>query len=181
MRINSKLQMMIEERGLPIEGIFLFLTATKYLGEDAVKRLLDKQLLTPEEEDVARILFMQHDFESGSFIVTCELFEVEESLFTQFFERLINEYHFTSKGHPRNQIDSYAPISNTEEVQDKFTGLVNEITVKFKQVADLDRLVAVTVHYYCYNEKPKSLGNYFQTQALIDYQSYDSVAAPKLS
>ncbi len=180
MKVNSQLRAAIENRGLPVEGIFLFLTAVKYLDDAAVKLLLDKQLLTPEEEDVARIMFLQQNFETGVFTVKQELFEVEESLFNQLFEALINEYHFTSKGHPRNQIDSYAPISNTEEVQDKFTGLVNEIVVKFKDF-DLQRLVAVIVNYYLHTEKPKSLANYFQTQAMIDYQSHNNAVAPKLS
>ncbi len=173
MRINSALKEQIELQGLPVDGVFLFLVSIKFLGEEAVSRLLDSGMLTPEEETAARILFVTTDFDTGELICKPELFEVENTSFRRFLDRLATEHGFTSKGHPRNQIQKYAPINNTEETTLKFMSLVNTITVKSGSF-DEDRLLQVTVDYYFKVESPKNLANYFQTQAEIDYYANSS-------
>lgn len=173
MRINTVLRSQLEDRGLDVDAVFLFLVAVKYLGADAVKRLLDCNFLKPEEEDVARIMFVETDFETGEFTVNMELFESDVNQFGSFLSRLVKEHGFTSKGHPQNQITKYAPIAQTAEVEQKFQALVNDLLAKHGSL-DENRLLHVVVEYYRKVETPKNLGNYFATQAAMDYESDDT-------
>lgn len=167
MTINKNLVALIEQSQLDKNEALVFCFAVEYLGNSSIDWLIDKGVVTEDNEHLFRINLLNKDYEENKFVLREPLFSAERSGdYGEFVKRLNNQYGFTSNGHPNNQMD-YAVMSD-----DKFTRMSFDKLVDGIADFDLERLLRATVRYYEKTEKCRGLGKYLAENANYDYQSY---------
>lgn len=173
MTINNKLITTIEDSGLDVSEALLFCFAVEHQEYDMLDKLLEKNIITPDNEHYYRINLCTKDENTLDLKLKIPLYGStgHRSMYSEFLDRLLGHQNMTEKGHIDNQKD-YIVINASKAAEIAF----NELTSQIEDF-DMDRLVEATIKFYrdvrfapiLYNDKGTG---YLQAHALLAYKNY---------
>lgn len=161
--INKKLIDYFEDVDLNVGEALLFCFAVEYQQYELLNLLIEKELITLENEMFFRINLTTMD-ENGNIILKYSLFNFDTD---EQFQTYIDELKRTGlmiNGMSYNQ-QEYAILTTDEETQKQFSKFVLS-----HPDFSLEKLVKITENYYSQVTKAKKLVNFLATDAITMYK-----------
>lgn len=166
--INSKLIYELGKHEVDVNISLCFIFAAIYLGQDGIAELINRGMLTEDEEVYLRINFLNKSFDEENNIIyepRIPLFGSEGIVYQQFTEGLVQK-GMNSLGHPDNP-QQYGVIEFNEKTAEAFAFVQDKI-----KDLDVQKLIKCVLTYYRVAEPAKKLENYLLNHAVLDYKTF---------
>lgn len=161
MRINKKISEIIESSGLDKGLALTFL----FLYENRFEPILDRLIITQEEEAKIRINLMKLDLVDDQMKLTHPLFETDE---LPNNVTVLDFKNFTKQVYKQIPESKRARINIGTESTIAFNNLVKNI-----ESIDIDKLIKLTVYYYSNENYCVNIDRFLSEKAILLYDHFE--------